>query len=315
MQITTIKNQMQPFITKLNNKLNNQLQVIDLEESNIINKAQKSIVCIKNTLNKLRTFVLNYTFRNEEEEIQFFKEIKPEIFSKLIYHVKINNIESKRPLGSFENRQNYLLNELEKLTLFFNCHLEFYRYYRMNSLFLDDKLFVRGREDFHFHIDNPLIYIDPEFSTSLDYTVAEIMANDRLEVFLKTELDTLIRKNSNPNWEQHEMMGNHSLQWTDDKTSLVELIYALDAIGSINNGKCNISVLTAFFEQNFNVRLTDVYRTYIDIKDREIPTKYLDKMRSALRQRMGAKSLKIIPLTLLFQSSIEFLCSIDKLLS
>ena len=306
---------MQPFITKLNKNLNAHLQKIDLEESNFIIKAQKSIVCIKSTLNKLRTFVLNYTFRNEEEEILFFKEIKPEIFSQLIYFVKINNIESKKPMGSFENQQNYLLNELEKLTLFFNNHLEFYRYYRMNSTFLDDKLFVRGREDFHFHLDNPLIYTDPDFSTSLDYMVAEIMANDRLEVFLKSELDALIIKNSNPNWGPLEIMGNTSLQWTDDKTSLVELIYGLNAIGSINNGKCEINVLTAFFENGFNVRLPDVYRTFIDLKDRSMPTKYIDTMRGSLRQRMGKDPLKILPLILLFQSYIEFLCSIDTFLS
>ena len=306
---------MQPFITKLNKTLNTQLQKIVLEETSLIIKAQKSIVCLNCALSKLRTFILNYDFNNEEEEIQFFKVIKPEIVSQLIYFVKINNIESKKPMGSVENKQNHFLNELEKLTLFFKSHLEFYRYYRMNSTFLDDKLFVRGREDLHFHIDNPLIYFDPDFSTSLDYTVAEIMTNDRLEVFLKTELDALTLKDSNPNWGQIGMQGNITLEWTDDKSSLVELIYALDAIGSVNNGKCNISVLTAFFEQNFNVRLTDVYRTYIDIKAREIPTKYIDNMRAALRQRMGKDPLKILPLILLFQSSIEFLCSIDTFLS
>ena len=306
---------MQPFITKLNKNLNSQLQKIELEEIDLIIKAQKSIRCIKSALNKVRTFVLNYTFNNEEEEILFFKEIKPGIFSQLIYHVKINNIESKRPMGSLENQRNYLHAELEKLTLFFNSHLEFYRYYRMNSNFLDDKLFVRGREDFHFHLDNPLIYTDPDFSTSLDYMVAEIMANDRLEVFLKTELDALSIKDANPNWGQLGMVGNTTLKWTDDKTSLVELIYGLNAIGSINNGKCEINVLTAFFEQGFNIQLTDVYRTYIDIKGRDIPTKYLDKMRVALRHRMGEDPLKILPLILLLQSSIEFLCSIDTLIS
>ena len=307
---------MQQFITRLNKNLNSQLQKIDLEESNSIIKAQKSIGCIKCALNKIRTFVLNYTFNNEEEEILFFKEIKPGIFSQLIYHVKINNIESKKPMGSLENQRNYLHAELEKLTLFFNSHLEFYRYYRMNSNFLDDKLFVRGREDFHFHLDNPLIYTDPDFSTSMDYMVAEIMANDRLEVFLKTELDVLTIKDSIPNWEQLGMLGNISLEWTDDKSSLVELIYGLNAIGSINNGKCEINVLTAFFEQAFNVQLSDVYRTYIDLKDRRsTPTKYIDNMRAALRHRMGKDPLKIIPLTILLQTSIEFLSSIDTLLS
>jgi len=37
---------MKHFITKLNKSLNTQLQAIDLEETNTINKAQKSIVCI-----------------------------------------------------------------------------------------------------------------------------------------------------------------------------------------------------------------------------------------------------------------------------
>lgn len=300
---------MNHFILKLNKNLNNQLQIIDLEEISIVNKAQKSILCINSSLTKLRTFILNYTFNNEEEEILFFKDIKPRIFSQLIYHVKINNIEGKRPIGSFEIQQKYLMNELEELTLFFNSHIEFYRYYRTNSIFLDDKLFVRGREDFHFHQDNPFIYTDPDFSTSMDYLVAEILANDRLEIFLKTELDTLTIKNSNPNWCQLGMLENNSLQWTDDKTSLVELIYAIDALGSINKGQCEISVLTAFFEKAFNVRLNDVYRTYTDIKGREIPTKYLDNLRAALRQRMGLGPFKILPLALLIQSSIETILS------
>ena len=198
---------MNHFVTLLNKQLNSQLETIDLEETNTISKSQKSIVCIKNTLSKLKTFILNYTFKNEEEEILFFKEIKPAILSQLFYHVNINNIESKRPMGSLEIQQNYLLHELEKLTLFFNNHLEFYRYYRMNSTFLDDKFFVRGREDLHLHLDNLIIYIDPEFSTSQDCMVAKIMANDRLEVFLKTELDALSIKANNPNWVQLGLLG------------------------------------------------------------------------------------------------------------
>lgn len=277
---------MNHFVTGLNNSLNNQLQAIDLEETILIKKAQKSIICIKNALSQLKTFMLEYQFKNEDEEILFFKEIKPGILSQLIYFVKINNIESKRPMGSLEIQQNYLIRELEKLTIYFNNHLEFYRYYRMNSTFLDDKLFVRGREDLHLHIENLMIYIDPDFSTSQDCMVAKIMANDRLEVFLKTELDALSIKVNNPNWGQLGVLGNASLQWTDSKTALVELIYALYATGSINNGHCEIRELTAFFEHVFNVRLTDIYRTYLEIKIRSSPTKYIDNLKTALLRKM-----------------------------
>jgi hypothetical protein len=277
---------MKNFTLKLNKDLNAQLKTIDLEETDLIKKAQKSIVCIKSTLSKLKTFILNYTFKSEEEEILFFKEVKPGILSQLIYQIKINNIESKRPMGSIDIQQKYLLHELEKLTSYFNSHLEFYRYYRMNSTFLDDKFFVRGREDLHLHLDNLMIYIDPEFSTSQDYMVAKIMANDRLEVHLKTELESLSIKVSNPAWSQVANLSNTMFQWTDSKTAMIELIYALCASGSINKGQCEIKELTALFEQIFNVRITDVYRTFLEIKGRTSQTKYIDNLKVALIREM-----------------------------
>ena len=277
---------MNQFIPKLNIELNSRLHAIDIEETDLILKAQKSIVCIKDILSKLRAFIVNYKFKNEEEEIYFFKVIKPEIVSQLIYHVKINNFESKRPLGSLDIQQCYILKEFGKLTTYFNSHLEFYRYYRMNSTFLDDKFFVRGREDLHLHIDNLMIHIDPEFSTSQDYMVAKIIANDRLEVYLKTELDVLSRKASNPYWLQTNNLNNNLFHWTDSKTALVELIYAICASGSLNHGQCEIRGLTAFFEQIFNVRLTDSYRTYLEIKVRSTPTKYIDNLKTALLRKM-----------------------------
>lgn len=186
---------MTQFITELNKELNSQLQDIDLEELDLIRKAQKSIRCIKDALTQLRAFTIQYTFCNEVEEILFFKKIKPELFSKLIYYVKILNIESCRPVGSHEIQIGYLQGELKKLTLFFDDHLDFYQYYRMNSTYLDDKYFIRGQEDLNLYQDTLMIYVDPDFSTSHDYMVSEVIANDRLKVFLSTEIEVLSNKN------------------------------------------------------------------------------------------------------------------------
>lgn len=274
------------FIKKLTKTLDHQLQIIHSEESDIIAKSQKSILYIKNSLTQLKDFILEYNFVDEAEEILFFKQIKPDLFSKLIYNVKIFNIETHRPTGSYEIQKNYFQHELEKLTFFFNSHLEFYQYYRMNSTFLDDKYFVRGKEDIHLYQDSLMFYVDPDFSTSHDYMVAKILANDRLEVFLKTELENLSMKSVNPNWEQLGNSGTNILKWTDNKTALVELIYALYAAGSINKGQCEIRELAAFFEQAFNIRLTDIYRTYLEIKIRSTPTKYLDNLKSAFLRKI-----------------------------
>lgn len=182
---------MNDFITKLNKDLSSRLQNIDLEEPDLIRKAQKSIRCTKDALTQLRAFTIQHTFCNDAEEILFFKKTKPELFSKLIYYVKILNIESRRPVGSREIQETYLLQELEKITLFFNNHLEFYQYYRMNSTYLDDKYFIRGKEDLNLYQDTLMSYIDPDFSTSHDYMVSKIIANDRLKVFLSIEIEAL----------------------------------------------------------------------------------------------------------------------------
>jgi len=190
---------MNHFTAKLNKDLNSKLQDIDLEELNIIRKAQKSIRCVKDALTQLRAFTIQYPFCNDAEEILFFKQTKPELFSKLIYYVKILNIESRRPTGSNEIQESYLLGELEKLTFFFNNHIEFYQYYRMNSTYLDDKYFIRGKEDINLYQDTLMIYVDPDFSTSHDYMVSEIIANDQLKVFLSTEIEALAIQTTNLN--------------------------------------------------------------------------------------------------------------------
>jgi hypothetical protein len=190
---------MNHFVSKLNKDLNSQLQDIDLQEQDHISKAQKSISRIKDALTQLRAFTIQHTFCDDVEEILFFKKTKPELFSKLIYYAKVLNIESCRPVGSREIQESYLQGELNKLTLFFDNHLEFYQYYRMDSTYLDDKYFIRGKEDLNLNQDSLMFYIDPEFSTSHDYMVSEIIANDRLKVFLSTEIEALAIKTTNSN--------------------------------------------------------------------------------------------------------------------
>jgi len=185
---------MTQFIMKLNKELNLLLQDIDSEEPDLIRKAQKSIHCVKDAFTKLRAFTIQHNFCNEAEEILFFKKTKPELFSRLIYFVKILNIESRKPIGSREIQESYLQSELEKLTLFFNNHLDFYKYYRMNLTYLDDKYFVRGKEDLNLYQDTMMAYVDPDFSSSHDYMVSEIIAYDRLKVFLSAKIEVITAK-------------------------------------------------------------------------------------------------------------------------
>ena len=76
--------------------------------------------------------------------------------------------------------------------------------------------------------------------------------------------------------------------WSGSKTALVELIYALYASGDLNHGTSDISSITSSFEDYFNIKLDNIYKTYSEIKARKNNrTKYLETLMTALESKMN----------------------------
>ncbi len=67
-------------------KLNEQLNFIELEIDNDIQRCEKAIEVTVKSKDTLRDFVVKHNFKSKEEEIHFFKEIKPQFLSKFIYY-------------------------------------------------------------------------------------------------------------------------------------------------------------------------------------------------------------------------------------
>ena len=212
-------------------KLTEELKRIENEETDLLKRAELSIFFINKSLIELKEYIRKNKFSSQEDEVLFFKEIKPSIYCKLIYFVKIFNIESKRPNGSDKSQKKYLLNELNKLEKYFSENLEFYQYIRNNMTYLDDKYFVRGKLNIRLYIDTFSYDANPDFSTSHDYKVAKILANDLLGVYLKSELAILDRRE----FKRNDSYRKSKYAWTESKTALVELIYAIHASNCINN--------------------------------------------------------------------------------
>lgn len=265
-------------------ELDDQLKFISLEQDNSLKCAELSIsVCLK-AIEKLKSIILKHRFKSQLEEIRFFKTIKPKFLSPLIYHLKIFKIESRKPNGSGKIRRKYLHNELDKLKHYFDSNLDFYRYYRTQSNYLDHKYFLRGKYDIRLTVDSFFFEADDRFSTSHDFKVAKILAHDRLQVYLEEELANLDRKETNMIAQDVPKV---KLYWTESKTALIELIYALHSQGAIDNGKADIKDIAALFEYLFAVDLGDYYRTFLEIRVRKTgKTKFIDSLRSSLTKRM-----------------------------
>jgi hypothetical protein len=278
---------MEKFYKKTLQKLEEQINELAIELENPIIFSETVIELVIKRLAELKEFVLQRGFETTEEEIHFFKQLKPTILSKLIYYNAIYRIETKRPYGGTKTIKKYLNNELVKIKRYFDNNLEFYKYYRTNSNHLDHKYFIRGNHDIKLTLDTYYFVSDQSFSTSHDYKVAKIIANDLIQVYLEDQLFSLHKHLSSKN------RNTIQLNWTASKTSLIELIYALYSQGVLENGNVDIKLIASSFEAMFNLDLGDYYHTYLELKNRKTSrTKFLDALKESLLRRMEERDEK-----------------------
>ena len=263
-------------------KVETELHQLQIDIDDILLLTEKSIgVCLA-SLSELRKIVAAKGFLRDIDEILFFKEIKPKLISRLIYHNSIYKIETNRPNGSLKIKRKYIQIELHKLKNYFYENLDFYRYYRTGSTYLDHKYFLRKKHDIRLNLDAYVYETDPDFSTTHDFKISTILANDLLQVYLENELNKLDFQPAKKDF----ILPKNRLHWTGNKVSLIELMYALYQSSVFNHGQTDIKTIAAYFESVFDVDLGNYYRTYLELKIRQDRTKFLDSLRESFVRKI-----------------------------
>ena len=273
------------YITNLKKEVDARIEQIESSEDNILKRSLAGSQVLGEAFNRLKTFILIYTFKNEEEEILFFKDIKPKFCYRLIYHRKIFNIEMNRPLAGFDAQKEYLNRELNAINDYTTKRLDFVRYYRSGSTHMDSLYFLRGRVDTEQYLETFYYELDPKFSTNCDFKVAKIMANDMLSAYLMQEIELL-----NDNGMKFGTFNFPATKktWMGSKTELQEQIYSWDSAGSF--GDVALTQHYDYIQNVFNIQLDgNLSRAFGDLKIRNVPTPFLDKLKNALLKRMGRK--------------------------
>lgn len=269
---------MNKLYTDILSKLETSISELEIEADYSVHRIEAVIHLILECLSDLKEHVLTNGFKNVEAEINFFKFQKPLIVSKLIFYNTIYKIETKKPYGTKSIRK-YLNLELKKLREYFDNNLEFYKYYRTNNNSLDEKLFVRGKHDIKLCLDTGYFQSDLTFSTTHDYKVAKIIANDLIQLYIE---DQLYNKT-----QEYNPMISKKLNWTGSKVAMIELIYSLHYQGVFDNGNADIRIIAKYFENAFEINLGNFYQTYLELRSRKMnPTKFLDMLRETLIKKM-----------------------------
>lgn len=273
------------FTSHIKKEIDAKIEQIESSEISMITKSLEASRILTDAVNQLKMFVSSYSFNDAEEEIFFFKETKPRICSRLIYYRKVYNFEMNRPMGVDKQRE-YLSELLDNINRY-NCkRLDFIRYYRSGSSRFDSLYFLRGQADTEQYMETFSHEFDPNFSTNCDFKVAKILANDMLSDYLMGEIEAL---NDNNNL----IMGSFGfpatkITWKGTKAEFQEQVLSWDSAATF--GDIPFTQLHSYMQNVFNIQVDGkLSRVLDDLKTRNEPTPFINKLKNLLLRRMDRK--------------------------
>lgn len=249
-------------------------------------EAYQMTLFLKELLCAIKTKVLQAGFKDEQQEIEFFRNIKPQILGKLIYYNKVFRIETTCPVNNGKIHHSYYENLLKNLKSEYKeniCNEDFYRYYRAGRTDRDHTYFKLGKINYHDGLKSGVFEIDLSFSTYYDNKIAHIIANELLYTYMLSK----INPEENPDTILQNLDTNKDISWTNSQNALIELIYALYASNSIAYGKIGIRKLALIFQVLFRTPLNDIHHSFHRMKTRAgSRTAFLDQLKISLEEYM-----------------------------
>jgi hypothetical protein len=258
------------FSEQLQSRMKEQMEAIAEEGPDELATTAQIMNVIRESIHDLEQFTYNYTFKDQQEEIRFFKEVKPIFVSQYHFHSNVFSIRLFESYNDLESRKEFYSTTLKRLEVFARKNRGFYLYCMTNSTFFDDKYFTRKGKLFSAFGKEP-------FATPFDEKLAKILAHEMLKTYLQETMRKL-----NPNG------GEGVLTWTASKTKLIELGIALQAVGAFNNGSVDIKHIFEKFERIFGVDLKSYYRIFLQIRGRKKgQTVFIDQLKEKLMQKIS----------------------------
>ncbi len=277
---------MEIVLSKIITQIHHQEDRLSSQMMRTADEAFEMTLFLKEMLSIIKARVLQDSFADEQQEIDFFKNIKPQILGKLIYYNKIFRIETTCPVSNGKIHQSYYENLLKSLKSEYKesiCNEDFYRYYRAGRTDRDHTYFRLGQINYHDGLKSGVFEIDLSFSTYYDNKVAYIIANELLYTYMLTK----INPEENPDAILLNGDANKDISWTNSQNALIELIYALYASNSIAFGKIGIRKLALIFQVLFRTPLNDIHHSFHRMKTRAgSRTAFLDQLKISLEEYM-----------------------------
>lgn len=224
------------------------------------------------------------SFDSQEEEVDFYKHVKPEILGCRIEEVMRYNLSANVPIGTTEHKIKYFQDELKARQSYFRMNAFHYQYFKNGLSDLDHLYFLRDAGPLTIPVAE-FTENDTEFSTPMTYLFANFIAYEHIQLYILQQIALLKfpekqqLKPGNPEAE---------LKWTGDSVNIVELAYGIWLTGQLNNGNASLNQIVRWLEANLQVNIGIIQRRFNEIERRKrlSPTKFIDQMRDAILQKI-----------------------------
>jgi hypothetical protein len=144
---------------------------------------------------KLKEVIKNKVFKDESEEIDFFRNVKPQFTCNIEYFILLSEallfIPEERPLAV-----SYWEEEMRRFKRFCDKYDEFIKYYESDKHYNDSMYFLRkSGEDLKFVPTAPVYDVDVAYCTSHDQSVRSYLAHKKYYEFARQRREILLKEN------------------------------------------------------------------------------------------------------------------------
>ncbi|MCR8667480.1 RteC domain-containing protein [Aestuariibaculum sp. M13] len=260
------------------------LSELNIETPISLKNTNEGILLCNNALYHLKTIVDKNGFKTIEDEINFFKRVKVEPLSLLVYFIEVRSCQLHMPKLGSRHKLAFLDKKMGRINKFFNRHSDFVHYMEQDLCYLDKQYFTRSHQVFPLYALPESSYLDPKFFTSHDMLWARIKGMNHYTIYIRNLIKQIKQqsRSHNPNQKMTKPM-----EWTASKIALIELLYAIHETQVINHGKDDIKTMAHLFEQLFGVQLGNIYKTYSEIKARKgTRARFLEELIERFNHKM-----------------------------
>jgi hypothetical protein len=262
-------------------------QLLKIEPDPVeLNKLNAVTILSENTILEIREILTAYRFENDEQEIDFFRNINPKILFPPIEEGLKYNIRINKPISTNEVLVDYFESVLKTLQSFFSMNSFHYQYFKNGFTEMDHMFFLRNAGP----LSLPILEIPAQikvFCPPMSYLFAKFFAYEHVQHYILEQISGLKIAGVIGSLQSHAEH-TQEIKWTGDVINLTELAYGLWLTGQLNNGNASLNQIVRWLENNLSVSIGIAQRKFSEISRRKriSVTKFIDQMRDAVHKKI-----------------------------